>query len=139
MITASGQRVVILTTAACLVGMILKTIWPAMVLPEVSFTLYAAILILAHISSPRIENRRDMGWEWMISVLALTFLPAAAGLHEEALWKIVLVDAVFSLAVILVLDSMDRRAALRRTGRVAFLVNGVLFLFAIQGFEHMLM
>ena len=48
-----------------------------------------------------------------------------------------LVDALFSGAVILTLDSMGRRAKLRTTDTKAMWINGLLLVLAVQGFDHM--
>ena len=132
-----GMRVIVLTTGFCLGALILKAIWPQMILPKSSLTIYALILILVHISSPVVEDRREAAFDWLISLTALTILPACAGVYDGPLWKAVLVDALFSGAVILALDSMGRRAKLRKIDIKETWINGLLLILAVQGFDHM--
>ena len=132
-----AMRVIVLTAGFCLGALILKAVWPQMILPKSSLTVYALILILAHISSPVVEERRELLFDWGISLTALTVLPACAGVYEGPLWKAVLVDALFSGAVILMLDSMGRRAKLRTIDTKAMWINGLLLVLAVQGFDHM--
>ena len=132
-----AMRVILLTAGFCLGALILKAVWPQMILPKSSLTVYALILILAHISSPVVEDRRELLFDWVISLTALTVLPACAGVYEGPLWKAVLVDALFSGAVILSLDSMGRRAKLRTIDTKAMWINGLLLVLAVQGFDHM--
>ncbi len=134
----SAMRVIFLTAGACLGGLILKNIWPQIILPNFSLTVYAVILVLAHMASPVVENAKDMGFDWLISLTSLTVLPACAGVLEVPLWKAALVDGLFSGAVILALDCMGRRAKLRRTDNKAMWINGLLLILAVQGFDHML-
>ncbi|MBO5666788.1 MAG: hypothetical protein J6S45_05015 [Firmicutes bacterium] len=129
-------RVILLTGSACLIGLMLRTLWPAMILPKSSLTIYAMILILAHLGSPVVEDRREAGFDWLISLTALTVLPACAGVFEGPLWKAALVDALFSGAVILALDSMGRRGRIRQMDRKALWINGFLLVLAVQGFDH---
>ena len=132
-------RVIVLTSGFCLGALILKTIWPQMILPKSSLTIYALILILAHISEPVVDSPKSVGFDWLISLTALTVLPACAGVYDGPLWKAILVDAAFSGAVILTLDSIGRRAGIRKTGTRTVWVNGLLLILAVQGFEHFLL
>ena len=137
--TRPSLTVIILTTGVCLLGLFLKAIWPQMILPKASLTIYALILILAHGSSPVVEGRREMAWDWLISLTALTVLPACAGVFDGPLWRAALVDALFSGAVILALDSMGRRAKLRKMDTKTLWINGLLLVLAVQGFDHILL
>ncbi|MBQ6948337.1 MAG: hypothetical protein IJN41_01500 [Firmicutes bacterium] len=132
-------RVILLTTGFCLGGLILKAMFPEMILPKSSLTIYGSILVLAHLSSPVVEKNRVWAFDWLISLTALTVIPACAGVAEGPLWKALLVDAVFSAAVILVLDSISRRSELRKTDRKALWIHGLLLILAIQGFDHMVL
>ena len=132
-----STQLVICSAGLSLAGLLTATFFPAVILPQPDVPLYVFLTALACRNHPPMEQRRDWIFQWLVSTAALSLLPACAGIAGSSLLRAVLSSAVFCGATMMAFDAMTRRAAVRRTGKRALIINGLLLVLAVQGFQHM--